>query len=311
MLSKILIYLTHPEVDAWNFKSRHLDYLKQAFPKSEIVQCPNSKAFLDQLPESESVIVWFFKREWLEISKNLKLIATPAAGKDWIDVEPTNSIVVSFGSFHGQMIAESVVGAIFHFCKAFQLSSKMQSQHKWARVKLASKITSLKGAHIVILGFGNIGNEIGKKLKPFGCSITGIRRDSLKKPDYFDDQDKIITPDQMEPHLQRADHLILALPGGQETNGLFSEAHFNALSKNCFLYNIGRGNVYKETDLVKALQSNRIAGAYLDVFEEEPLIKNSLLWDMENVLIQPHLSAASPQYLDLFIMELVAKLSKK
>lgn len=310
MLSKILVYLTHPEVEAWKIKSRHIDYLQKAFPKSEIIHCANSKAFLDQLSESEAVIVWFFKKEWLEISKKLKLIATPAAGKDWIDIEPTNSLEISFGSFHGTMIAESVVGAIFYFCKAFTLSRKLQSQHKWGRVKLASKIYSLIGAKIVILGFGNIGVEIGKKLKPFGCSITGIKRKPIKKPDFFDDNDQIISPDLMESALNTADHLIFALPGGRETNGVFLEKHFDALSKKCFLYNIGRGNVYKESDLVKALKSNKIAGAYLDVFEKEPLPEDSLLWDMENVLIQPHLSAASPQYLDLFIEELVVKLCK-
>jgi D-2-hydroxyacid dehydrogenase (NADP+) len=311
MLSKILVYLTHPEVEAWNFKSRHFEHLQKAFPKSEIVHCPNSKAFLDQLPEADIVIVWFFKKNWLELSKNLKLIATPAAGKDWIDVAPTNSLDISFGKFHGVMIAESVVGAALHFCKAFTFSRKMQTQRKWGRVKLTSKISSLMGAHVVILGFGNIGIEIGRKLKPFGCSITGIRRSSFKNPDYFDDKDKLISPDQMESDFKKADHLIFALPGGPETNGLFSETHFNALSKRCFLYNIGRGNVYKESDLVKALSSNKIAGAYLDVFEEEPLAENSLLWEMENVLIQPHISAASPQYLDLFIEELAIRLCKK
>jgi len=311
MLSKILVYLTHPEVEAWNFKSRHFDYLQKAFPKSEIVHCLNSKAFLDQLPEAEAVIVWFFKKSWLELSKNLRLIATPAAGKDWIDVTPTNSLEISFGSFHGVMIAESILGAALHFCKAFTFSTKLQKQHKWGRVKLASKISSLMGAHVVILGFGKIGIEIGRKLKPFGCSITGIRRSSIEKPDYFDDKDKLLPPGQMEPDLKKADHLIFALPGGSETTELFSETHFNTLSKKCFLYNIGRGNVYKKFDLIKALNNNQIAGAYLDVFEKEPLEENSPLWDMENVLIQPHLSAASPQYLDLFIEELASKLNKK
>ncbi len=310
MLSKILVYLTHPQVEAWKLKNRHIDYLKKAFPKSEIVHCANSKFFLDQLPESEAVIVWFFKKEWLKIAKNLKFIATPAAGKDWIEVEPSDSLAISFGSFHGSMIAETVIGAIFHFCKAFTLSKKMQAQHKWGRVKLAPKISSLMGAHIVILGFGNIGVEIGRKLKPFGCSITGIRRNSTKKPDYFNDKDEVIPPNLMDSALKKADHLIFALPGGQETQGVFTEALFNVLPKNCFLYNIGRGNVYKETDLVKALQTNKIAGAYLDVFEKEPLAEDSLLWDLENVLIQPHLSAASPQYLDLFIKELTVKLYK-
>ncbi|MCH7651734.1 MAG: D-2-hydroxyacid dehydrogenase, partial [Nitrospinae bacterium] len=79
----------------------------------------------------------------------------------------------------------------------------------------------------------------------------------------------------------------------------------------CLLYNVGRGNVIREADLVQALREKRIAGAYLDVFETEPLPESSELWDMENVLIQPHLSAASPHYLDLFVDELIPRLKNR
>ena len=160
-------------------------------------------------------------------------------------------------------------------------------------------------------GFGNIGVEIGKQLKPFRCSIAGVRRNLIKEPDYFDNLDKIVTPDQMKTVLQNTDHLIFALPGGQETNGVFSKDHFQHLPKRSFVYNIGRGNVYQETDLIAALRSKNIAGAYLDVFEQEPLSYNSPLWDMENVLIQPHLSAASPKYLDLYVRELAIEWKKQ
>ena len=72
---------------------------------------------------------------------------------------------------------------------------------------------------------------------------------------------------------------------------------------------MGRGNVYQESDLVEALQTEEIAGAYLDVFEEEPLSESSSLWKTDNVLIQPHLSAASPQYLEMFIEELAERIN--
>ena len=73
---------------------------------------------------------------------------------------------------------------------------------------------------------------------------------------------------------------------------------------------MGRGNAYQESDLVDALQAGEIAGAYLDVFKEEPLPESSNLWKTENVLIQPHLSAASPQYLEFFVEELAAKINR-
>ena len=80
------------------------------------------------------------------------------------------------------------------------------------------------------------------------------------------------------------------------------------LPSSCYLYNVGRGNVYKEEDLADALNAGEIAGAYLDVFEREPLPEESPLWGMDKVLIQPHLSAASPQYLELFVRELAGRI---
>ena len=106
----------------------------------------------------------------------------------------------------------------------------------------------------------------------------------------------------------KTDHLICALPSGEETDGILKPEHFEALPKSCYFYNVGRGNIYQESDLVSALGTGEIAGAYLDVFGEEPLPETSKLWEMENVLIQPHLSAVSPQYLELFVEELAASM---
>ena len=77
---------------------------------------------------------------------------------------------------------------------------------------------------------------------------------------------------------------------------------------HCYLFNIGRGNVYKEQDLAAVLNEKKIAGAYLDVFSIEPLSEKSSLWEMDNVLIQPHISAASPLYMQLFVEELAEKI---
>ena len=80
------------------------------------------------------------------------------------------------------MMAESIVGAIFYFLKAFHLSKKMQLQKKWVRIKVSTQLGSLKGSRVTILGFGKIGQCLGKFLKPYGCSITGIKRVPAERP---------------------------------------------------------------------------------------------------------------------------------
>ena len=308
---KILVYLTHPHVEAWNFQDRHKEQFSRHTPEISVVVCHNSKEFLASLPTAGGVIVWYFKPEWEKISPQLKWIATPAAGRDWIDLEPGSDLPVLFGGFHGLMMAESVLGAALHFCKAFQFSGDLQKKKKWARVKLSQRITSLYKKRVTILGFGRIGQIIGRVFKPFGCHLTGVKREMIEPPDYFEGDDKIVGADQLMEVLAETDHLIIVLPGGTDTNGLFTHEHFKQLPRHCIVYNVGRGNVYRETDIVHALREKYIAGAYLDVFETEPLPETSELWGMENVLIQPHLSAASPQYLDLFIEELIPKLKNK
>lgn len=304
-IKNILVYLTHPHVEAWNFRPEHKDLLESRVPGLKVEVCLNSKDFRERLPQAEAAIVWFFKESWS--ASHLKLIATPAAGKDWIEVEARENLQVSFGGFHGSLIAESVIGAMLYFLKAFPFSAKMQEQKKWARVKVSEKLKSLYKSRVTILGFGKIGNAIAERLKPFGCHLTGIKRGATPTPDYFLNADQIITFDQWD--ISETDHLICVLPGGEKTDGILKPEHFKALPKSCYLYNVGRGNIYQESDLVEALGTGEIAGAYLDVFDEEPLPEISKLWEMKNVLLQPHLSAASPQYLELFVEELADRIN--
>lgn len=149
---RLLVYLTHPHVDAWNWKPRHADQIRQAFPEIEVISCLHSKEFLEQLPSADAVLVWFFKSDWLAKASKLKWICTPAAGMDWIEIPPLENgeapapgkPEVWFGGFHGPLMAESVLGAALHFLKALPLSKHMQEKKKWARIKISNQIRSLK-----------------------------------------------------------------------------------------------------------------------------------------------------------------------
>ena len=125
----------------------------------------------------------------------------------------------------------------------------MQEKKKWARVKISSQQQSLYKSRVTILGFGKIGIILGRLLKQFGCSITGIKRTEMASPDYFSVEDNILTFDELESVLPETDHLVCALPGGEETNEIIKPRHFKKLLKTSFLYNVGRGNTYKESDL--------------------------------------------------------------
>ena len=243
-------------MQAWNFFPDHGRFLENNVPGLKVSICLNSKEFLGRLPEAEVIVVWFFNADWFEKAPNLKLIFTPAAGKDWIKLDKSVVRVLN-GKFHGPMIAESVIGAIFYFLKDFHFSKKMQLQKKWARVKISERLGSLKGSKVTILGFGNIGQCIGKFLKPYGCIITGVKRTPIKDPDYFENCDHIVRVGEIPEVLKTTDLLILALPGGVETKEILTYELLCKLPTHCYLFNIGRGNVYKEKDLVAVLNEKK------------------------------------------------------
>jgi phosphoglycerate dehydrogenase-like enzyme len=298
-------------VEAWKFQERHKEQISIHLQGVNIEVVWHSRDFLAKLPEAEACVVWYFRSEWLKKADKLKLITTPAAGTDWIEVESRENFRVWHGGFHGPLMAESVVGAALYFCKAFGPSREYQERKKWARVKISQKITSLYEARVTLLGFGKIGQVIARKLKPFGCRITGVKRRMIDRPKFFTSRDRVVTADQLKEVLTETDHLIVVLPGGESTDGLLTAGHFQCLPRSSYFYNVGRGNVVTEEILVNALQNNSISGAYLDVFSTEPLPETSPLWEMDQVLIQPHLSAASPQYLDLYFDELIDRLKRE
>ena len=102
-------------------------------------------------------------------------------------------------------------------------------------------------------------------LKPFGCRITGVKRIPAPLPDYFSGGDRILTIDRLEEALKETDHLVMVLPGGTGTDGIFRREFFKALPEHCCIYNVGRGNLYQESDLVEALREGEIADAYLEI----------------------------------------------
>ena len=252
--------------------------------------------------------MWYFKKAWWERAAHLRVLTTPAAGKDWIE-EPEGPprARLWFGTFHGPLMAESVLGAALYFTKAFPLSVRMQQAKKWARAKISSRIGTLQNARVTVYGFGRIGQELGRVFKFFGARITGIRRHPASPPGYFDTEDRLLTPEAVPRVFPETDHLILTLPGGPASDGVITLEALRLLS-GARLYNVGRGNPYREEDLLRALEEKHVREAYLDVFATEPLPEQSPLWGLETVLLQPHLSAAAPQYLDRYVEELIARL---
>lgn len=303
----ISVYITHPVIPYWNFSSANTIHLQKALPDATIKVCASSEEFLEQLPHTQIACIWGFKQEWFSLAPQLEWIVTPAAGKDYFHISPPSGIDVDYCSFHGELMGETVVGMMLAHVRGIHDAVLLWENRVWSRESIWKHMKSLHGSHLVILGFGNIGRWIGRLAKPLGVRITGVKRNPAGSPDYFDKNDSVITVGDLDSILPQADHLALALPGGNETTDIIDEKRIGLLPAHAVIYNVGRGNAISETALINALKNSRIEAAYLDVVKTEPLPSDSPLKDCPNLFIMPHASAISPNYLDLFIREFADK----
>ena len=305
----ISVWLNHPTVEYMRFSEQNRDKLQKLLPEIEISLHKSHTTFKESLERADIAFVWVFNQKWFALTKKLKWIALPSAGIDHIHLDLPKGIILTNSSFHGEFIAETVLGAILGFSRGLFWASQNQKNYLWPREEIVPNIRPLKGSHLVILGFGNIGLRIARLAKPLGVRITGIKRNLIDLPDFLNkDEDKIITIGDMNNILPEADHFVIVLPKDESTDDIISRERLNLLPKHAYLYNVGRGNAIEENALAEVLKNNQIKGAYLDVFKEEPLPKDSPLRNCSaNLLITPHISAVAPDFFDRFIDEFVLR----
>lgn len=275
-----------------------------------VLRARSEAEFLKLLPKSTHVITWHFNKGWYALAPNLKLVATPSAGRELVDYAAApEGVTVHFGAYHGAIIAEAVIGFIFAWAHGFFRPELALADARgkawaktWPRALLGDKCSLVAGSKAVIVGYGRIGKTIGAKLESLGVEVEGFGRKNL---------------DKLSASLKNAAWLILALPSDTGTDNFVNAKLIAKLPRNCVIINIGRGNAVDEIALLEALESGRIAGAYLDVFHNEPgplakvgsakgkgilsLPKRKLPW---NLIRMPHSSAFCGEYLKMCFEEL-------
>src|SRR5471032_3459612 len=181
-------------------------------------------------------------------------------------------------------VAHSVLGALIAINRRFPLLADAQRRHAWEPRLGERSPRDLKGQRAVIVGMGPIGRNIAGLLQVLGMSSVGVRR----KAEPLAPFERVVSYERLPEVLPHADWLILCCPASPLTRGLANAAVFAAMPEGSHFINVSRGEIAIQQDVVAALQSGHLAGAYLDVFEKEPLDPASPLWDLQNVLISPH-----------------------
>ena len=133
-MKTISVWLTHENVSCWNISKEQIDILKKKLSGAEIIHCRNKEEFTASLYKTEIAVVWIFKQEWFDKAPLLKVIITPAAGKDLFHVTPPENIHMDYSSFHGKIIAETVLAMMLCHCRG--ISFLMNNKTVWARPEL-------------------------------------------------------------------------------------------------------------------------------------------------------------------------------
>ena len=265
----------------------------------------------EALPEADVLFMWDF------LSDALAGAWPRTGGPGWVHIASagvdrlmfpglvrSDTVVTNSRGVFDEPIAEYVLGLVLAFAKDLHTTFRLQGERRW-RHRETERIT---GARALVVGTGPIGRAIGRRLSAAGLAVTGVGRTAR---DEDPDLGAVRPMDRLGEELAAADYVVLAAPLTPQTRGMIDAAALERMRPSARLINVGRGALVAESDLVKALQAGRIAGAALDVFEDEPLPPSSPLWDMPGVIVSPHMSGDVVGWRDELVRLFVDNLGRR
>src|SRR5688500_5879149 len=231
----------------------------------------------------------------LSAASNLRWIqapqAAPPAGWYYPELIAHSAIVTNFREIYNDHISAHIMAFVLAFARGLHYYLPRQARREWKKEPNDTGVIHLPDATALIVGVGGIGSETARLAAAFGMHVMGVdarRRDAppgVRKLDGVDALDSL---------LPLADFVILTVPHTPETEGFMHRARFQRMKRGAFFINIGRGRTTRLDDLVAALRAGEIAGAALDVYEQEPLPADHPLWTTPGVLMTPHTAGYGP-----------------
>lgn len=199
-------------------------------------------------------------------------------------------VLTKSSGVHGAPMSEFAIGAMLYFAKSFDRFVEQSARSEWRRHWL----DELTGRKLTILGMGHIGTALAERARVFGMDVVGVRRSAPVDGGW----PVTIGFGQLQSRLPDTDFLVVCLPLTSETAGMVDADLLSRLKDGAVLVDISRGGVVSEAAVLEALDTGRLRGAALDVFEEEPLSPDSRLWGHPRVLLTPHVSGTAPRYME-------------
>ncbi|MEQ8675427.1 MAG: D-2-hydroxyacid dehydrogenase [Aggregatilineales bacterium] len=193
-------------------------------------------------------------------------------------VQPSQTIT-NLQGFGKHAVAETVLAGVLALYRRMDILIPAKADHDWQKDAIRASSKTLKGATVLILGYGQIGQYAGSLFEAFGCQVIAFSRQRTAKTHPLSELDSFLT---------QADIVIGCLPHTRETVGLLNADRIAKFKRDAILVNVGRGSLIEESALLQALNDGKLAGAVLDVTLEEPLPHNHPLWECPNTILTQH-----------------------
>ena len=226
------------------------------------------------------------KLRWLQAPA-----AAPPAGFYFPELVAHPVVVTNMREIYNDHIGAHIMAFVLAFARDFHTYLPLQAKREWKQRPLDTGVVDLPSSTLLIAGLGGIGAEAARLAAAFGMTVIAT---DARRADVPPGVAELHPAAALDTLLPRADFVVLTIPHTPATEGLMDRARFRRMKAGAFFINIGRGMTTRLDDLVAALKAGEIAGAALDVFEQEPLPAEHPLWTLPNVLITPHTAGFGP-----------------
>jgi len=290
--------------------------LRARFPQVQFTGADDAATLAREAEDADVFYGWRFPAALIPTARRLRWIQSASAGIEGHPVEELAARGITLTNAAGvasATIAEHVLAVMLALCRNLHVAFRLQREARWDRPAVmmgtGTFLRELRGSAVAVLGLGPIGLEVAERAAAFGAIVRGCRRRPAggNPPRPFD---AIVGPEGLAELLAWADFVVVALPHTVATERILGRRELALLKPSAYLVNVARGSIVDEAALVEALASGAIAGAALDVFEQEPLPAESPFWTLPNVIVTPHVAGARPRYLEVALELFTANLER-
>jgi phosphoglycerate dehydrogenase-like enzyme len=285
---------------AWDTPDWVVERMRAAVEDIEVANARTQAEAIALIPDAEIAFSSIIRPEMLAAAPRLRWVHSPAAGVGGMlfpAMRASDVVITNSRGMHAETIAEHVVAVVLALFRRLPAAQRRQAEHVWAQNELTLDPPRLLARKTVgIVGLGGIGSAVARLMSACGARVEATRRRvDAGRPDGVA---SVHPASALAELLPRWDVVVLSAPHTAATDRIVGARELGLMKREAVLVNVARGQLVNETALADALARGAIAGAALDVFDDEPLEANSPLWETPNLLITPHVAGNRPDYWD-------------